>query len=222
MILSTLTNIIVYLLSIQLENAPNPSLVTVSPTGALKFNHSLIFELRHQHAVSPTASVAFSDIPASHIYSHKDGISPYRVQTRRITSYRPPSFDMYSEARIRSIRHGQSTDLPWEEDDIIGPDIESREALLQLAKMTSNAYLEHDDPHWYDLGDGWLKVSHTLLSVFKFACPAAPSNSHHVSITKYLTLSICYCYRTQATHLVGSQRRMDSEATSLLLQTIPL
>jgi lipase ATG15 len=56
---------------------------------------------------------------------------------------------------MRSIQHAQTLDLPWDEDEIIGPDVESRETLLELAKMTNNAYVEPGDPAWYDLEGNW-------------------------------------------------------------------
>lgn len=41
-----------------------------------------------------------------------------------------------------------------------GPDVESREVLLVLAKMTSNAYYDGpDEQGWYDLGGNWTAVS---------------------------------------------------------------
>jgi putative lipase involved disintegration of autophagic bodies len=40
----------------------------------------------------------------------------------------------------------------------MGPDVESREALLELAKMTNNAYVEPQDPYWYDLRGNWSEV----------------------------------------------------------------
>jgi lipase ATG15 len=58
----------------------------------------------------------------------------------------------------RSRLHLASKDNPWEEDEIVGPDVESRETLLLLAKMTNNAYLEPGEAGWYDLGDGWNAV----------------------------------------------------------------
>jgi len=45
--------------------------------------------------------------------------------------------------------------LDWLEDEIIGPDVEKRETLLELAKMTNNAYVEPEDPAWYELGSEW-------------------------------------------------------------------
>ena len=46
----------------------------------------------------------------------------------------------------------------WEEISVPGPDVESRETLLQLAKMSNNAYVEPGDPYWYDLGGNWNSV----------------------------------------------------------------
>jgi lipase ATG15 len=65
---------------------------------------------------------------------------------------------------MRSIRHRQSEDIPWEEDEISGPDVESRETLLELAKMTHNAYIDPDDPAWYELDRNWTVVS----SIFRW------------------------------------------------------
>ena len=42
--------------------------------------------------------------------------------------------------------------------------MESRETLLELAKMTNNAYVEPSDPAWYDLGTGWNSVCAVLFS----------------------------------------------------------
>ena len=56
------------------------------------------------------------------------------------------------------MEYGQSTILDWDEEEIVGPDVESRETLLALAKMTSNAYLQPDDKEWYPLGKNWTTV----------------------------------------------------------------
>jgi lipase ATG15 len=154
MILSILTNIIVYLLNFRYGIQSTCS----ADTQAQVSSSALTFELRHQHAVSSTARVVFADVPATHIYSHKDNRSPYSVQTRPITTHRPPSFGAFSDARMRSIRHGQNLDMRWQEVEIIGPNVESRETLLELAKMTNNAYVEPEDPAWYDLGGKWTEV----------------------------------------------------------------
>ncbi|KAF9466596.1 alpha/beta-hydrolase [Collybia nuda] len=116
----------------------------------------LQFELRHLHAVSTSTRVIFSDVPSQAYSSARlrdDNI--YNIQTRPITSFRPSSFDAFSTARRRSMKFGQSEPLRWEEKEIISPDVESRETLLELAKMANNAYVQPDDPAWYELGEGW-------------------------------------------------------------------
>jgi lipase ATG15 len=123
----------------------------------------LHFELRHQHAVSPDAHIVFADIPQVPTTALTEGNkTTYTMTTRRLSSFRPPSFRAHEAARMRSIRHAQSTDLPWYEDEIVGPDVEDRETLLGLAKMTNNAYVTTDDTAWYELGDGWDSVRYCV------------------------------------------------------------
>lgn len=121
------------------------------------FQKSLRFELRHEHGVSPDARVVFSDVPStmSLVYGNE---SSYSIETQHMTSYRPSSFSAYNDVRIRSMRHAQSANLPWYETEILGPNVEKRETLLQLAKMTNNAYVMPDDSQWYELGEKWITV----------------------------------------------------------------
>lgn len=116
----------------------------------------LQFELRHQHAVSPDAHVVFADIPRVPTSTLTEGNgTTHTITTKNLSIFRPPSFRAHEAARIRSIRHAQSIDLPWYEYEIVGPNVEDREALLGLAKMSNNAYVALDDVAWYELGDEW-------------------------------------------------------------------
>ena len=117
----------------------------------------LRFQLRHQHAISNTSRVIFSDIFLSFVPE------VYRVDTRHITSYRPTSFLSFSNARLRSMRHAQNDASIWQESDILGPNVTERETLLTLAKMTNNAYNKPTDEEWYDLGSGWNSVSYGIF-----------------------------------------------------------
>ena len=121
---------------------------------------SLTFQLRHLHAVSEHGHVLLSDVDyasyAGNITAYAS--EEYTVNTRLLPSYRPPSFDAVKNARYRSMKFGQSTLLDWDEEEIVGPDVESRETLLTLAKMTSNAYLQPNDKGWYPLGGNWTTV----------------------------------------------------------------
>jgi lipase ATG15 len=152
MIPTALTNFIVHILSFWHTAKHIPA---VPPSTTANHDLSLLnFELRHQHAVLPNTHVIFSDVPTTYM----DGRTSYEVQTRRITTHRPPSFEAHSQARLRSIRRAQSEALQWDEEEIIGPDVESRETLLQLAKMSNNAYLTPDNAGWYDLEGKWFEV----------------------------------------------------------------
>jgi len=109
----------------------------------------LRFQLRHEHGVSNTSRVVFSDIAPSFVSE------VYGVDTRLVTSHRPSSFSALSNARLRSMRHAQNDASIWQQSDILGPNVRDRETLLTLAKMTNNAYNEPADKEWYDLGSSW-------------------------------------------------------------------
>ncbi|KAF9048570.1 alpha/beta-hydrolase [Panaeolus papilionaceus] len=120
----------------------------------------LKFELRHLHATdSSSARVLFSDVSLDSISAFADpsgSTKPsYHIQTAVTKTFKPSSYDAYSQARIRSLRFGESQQLDWEEQEIEAPNVESRATLLELAKITNNAYVEPDDPAWYDLEGRW-------------------------------------------------------------------
>ena len=147
MLLTTLTSLIPLSLNLLSFNKPDEF---SPPPPRLKF------ELRHLHALSPHGHILFSDVSHQAMHAQFNGQNNlYTIQTRMTSSFRPSSFTAFSRARTRSIIFGQNEPLRWDEEDIIGPDVESRETLLELAKMTSNAYIEPDDPQWYDLGGVW-------------------------------------------------------------------
>lgn len=110
----------------------------------------LNFQLRHYHAVSADARVAFSDaLPSAQLLD-----APYSIRTRNISTFRPPSFQEFS--RVRSLsRHGAAESLHWDKEEIPAPDVERRQTLLLLAKMTNNAYVEPDSVEWYKLDGNW-------------------------------------------------------------------
>ena len=120
----------------------------------------LRLELRQLHAVSSSAQVVFADVRAP-ISSLAD--NTYTLRSRRTRRHRPASLDAFSQARTASVRFAQTLDIPWDEDEVEGPDVESRETLLQLAKITHNAYVPPDDPQWYDLGGEYNVVRWSAL-----------------------------------------------------------
>lgn len=130
--------------------------INVSPS-------TLRFELRHLHAVSSSsATVLFSDVSSpellqTHALSDPSGSTKatYSIQTSLIKTHRPSSYTSFSNARLRSLQFGENEWVDWREDEIVGPDVESRETLLELAKMSNNAYLEPDEIGWYSLNGTW-------------------------------------------------------------------
>ena len=135
---------------------PYRSVIRSAPVAAPR----LTFQLRHLHATSEHGHVLFSDVdraaPSGNLTT--DASEEYTLDTRIIQSYQPPSLDSINDARYQSMRFGKSAVMDWDEDEIVGPDIENRETLLELAKMTSNAYLPPDDEGWYTLGENWTTV----------------------------------------------------------------
>lgn len=135
---------------------PHQPPVSVASRGAPR----LTFQLRHLHATSEHGHVIFSNV--DHLSYGRNLTTyvseEYTLDTRLTPVHRPHSFDAIRHARYHSMKFGQSISLDWEEDEIVGPDIESRETLLVLAKMTSNAYLQPDDKGWYSLGENWTTV----------------------------------------------------------------
>ena len=155
MLPSMLTNFLVPLLGL---GAPPSSAPPSSAPESQPQTTPLHFELRQLHAVTSDTHVVFSDVFDSRFFSHNEG--SYTIsRTVPLTVYKPPSFDALINARRSSWDYpSQSAALDWNEDTVVGPDVESRETLLLLAKMTNNAYLTPKDAGWYDLGGNWSVV----------------------------------------------------------------
>ncbi|KAG1731183.1 Alpha/Beta hydrolase protein [Suillus paluster] len=118
------------------------------PPAVQQAHSSLSFQLRHQHAITNDSRVIFSNTIPSF------AADPYTVSTSNVQTHRPQSAKAFHGARLRSIRHDQSEHVLWDTNDVLGPNIEDREALLTLAKMTSNAYTTSTASDWYTL-EGW-------------------------------------------------------------------
>ncbi|KIJ63381.1 hypothetical protein HYDPIDRAFT_41212 [Hydnomerulius pinastri MD-312] len=116
------------------------------------------FQLRHQHAVTNSSRVIFSDVRSSQLISHSltSPADPYTysVDTSRLLTHKPSSTSAFHDARLRSIRHGQNSVNLWQGEEVLGPDVTERQTLLELAKMTSNAYYPGPEADWYDV-DGF-------------------------------------------------------------------
>ena len=115
----------------------------------------LNFRLRHIHGVANERNIIFHDVQPSY-----DAASIHSVPTKRMKVHRPKSQAGFHRARLRYRRKETELEtLDWDEDEIVGPDVTSRETLIELAKMTSNAYVDPTDPQWYNLTEKWNKAS---------------------------------------------------------------
>ncbi len=117
------------------------------------------FELRHAHGLSNDSSrVVFMDVPRS----QSEFLSPsFEVNTRQLAIPRPRSYSRFFDARRE--RDGQHV-LDWNDEQVPGPDINDRQTLLMLAKMTNNAYYEPGEKGWYDLNPEWNIVRISSIS----------------------------------------------------------
>ena len=119
-------------------------------------NTTLHFELRHQHALSNTSRVVFSDVKPSDSFA----TNTFSVNTQKTTVHKAVA-QAFNSARFRG------GPVPWEDTEVDGPDVQDRAALLMLAQMANNAYTEPDKSDWYDLGPDWNNVSGTPFHVHR-------------------------------------------------------
>jgi lipase ATG15 len=63
--------------------------------------------------------------------------------------------------RPRSVQNLQHT--AWDPIEVLGPDIEDRHTLSQLARISGNAYALPGQKNWYDIDSAWNVVSRRCL-----------------------------------------------------------
>jgi hypothetical protein len=80
------------------------------------------------------------------------------LKVRPTTLNRPRSQVGLQRARLRSLRYSESEKVEWETVETLGPDVEDRHTLAQLARMTGNAYALPDRENWYDIEPKWNNV----------------------------------------------------------------
>ncbi|KAG8993776.1 putative lipase atg15 [Tulasnella sp. JGI-2019a] len=123
-----------------------------------------------------------------------DTLRPGRIRAVPTLISRPRSNFDFQRARLSSLRYSQSTLIEWEEVEVLGPDIEDRITLLELAKITGNAYaLNVSQPNWYPLDPKWNTSTPFGWAVdedgFRGHVFATPDNSTVILSIKGTTLS---------------------------------
>jgi hypothetical protein len=83
---------------------------------------------------------------------------------------------------LRSLQHSESVPVEWEEVQMLGPDVDDRHTLGQLARMTGNAYALPGQKNWYDIDEAWNTVGAAfdsasqrmlIVSLYSRASPSA-------------------------------------------------
>lgn len=117
---------------------------------------TLSFGLRHEYGLSNSSRPVFANVPVQF------APEAFTLDTKDVKTYRPQSQRVLMSARMRS---SGSDLLVWDEDEITGPNVNDKNTLLMLAKMTANAYYKNPaEKGWYDLGPDWNSVSPAVLS----------------------------------------------------------
>lgn len=80
------------------------------------------------------------------------------VKSVPTTVYRPRSLDALLHARSQSLRHALEEEVHWDLVDVQGPDVQDRHTLVQLARMSGDAYALPGNKNWYDIDPAWNEV----------------------------------------------------------------
>jgi hypothetical protein len=86
-----------------------------------------------------------------------------RIQTRPTLVYKPRSLELLHKKRLRgrtssSFPDYQEEDLQWDALEVVGPNVEDRHTLAQLARMAGNAYALPGQSNWYEVDPAWRMV----------------------------------------------------------------
>lgn len=109
----------------------------------------LRFQLRQAHGVTNDTRIVFTNISPSFVSR------TYEIPSKVIRTFVPESHAAFLSARSRSARYLQSESLTWRDLEVVGPHVEKRQTLLQLAEMTYDSYIHPGDKDWYTIGTGW-------------------------------------------------------------------
>lgn len=114
------------------------------------------------------------------------------LKSRPTIVYRPRSLQALHDARRQSLQYRESPAEPleWDVNEVLGPDVEDRHTLAQLARMSGNAYALPGFPNWYEVDRAWNQVIILCVSIYR----------HVISL-----------FLTRVSPLAGKMRPMVSE-----------
>lgn len=161
----------------------------------------------------------------THPLTHSDVI----LNSRPMTVYRPRSLETLHNARRQSMRYGESPvePLEWDVKEVLGPDVENRHTLAQLARMSGNAYALPGLPNWYEVDQAWNQVSIIYLFLLTQLNKSSIRVSHLVGRTR-MTVSEDMFFARKITQRLSSlskvqhsmarpRKRIDSTITCMYI-----
>lgn len=120
------------------------------------------FTLRHEYAtINDSLRILFADIPPSFVPER------HVLKQISISTHTVRSLAILPDARIRFRLSGQTDAQLLVQSTIPAPDVNDRETLLTLAKMTNNAYYEQTGKDWYPL-DSY--IGNDVSGTFVYQC----------------------------------------------------
>lgn len=116
----------------------------------------IIFQSAQEYALSHEA--AFDAQEPVFVTSKSPSGTTYPLRARPTSVWRPRDPTALQHARWRSLHFQESEPVQWEVVETLGPDIEDKHTLSQLARMTGNAYAMPGQKNWYDVDEAWNTV----------------------------------------------------------------
>ncbi|KAH6894981.1 lipase [Coprinopsis sp. MPI-PUGE-AT-0042] len=121
------------------------------PFSLILLLHSLLVSIPTVVSLPPTDKAWQNGSP------HTQSIG--RIQTRPTVVYKPRSLGLLHKKRLGGRRTPfpgyQEEDLQWEAQEVVGPNVDDRHTLAQLARMAGNAYALPGQRNWYEVDPAW-------------------------------------------------------------------
>lgn len=122
-------------LAVVVAGAANPHSIPIVVKPVHRYSHGIDTQGALFH---PTASLL--DVP----------VPSWTLKAAPTTVYRPRYL------------HGLHN-IPWDPIEVLGPDVEDKHTLSQLARISGNAYALPGQNNWYDVDSAWNIVSRRYL-----------------------------------------------------------
>lgn len=129
---------------------------SIFPSTEISFSPQQEYTLPQDYALDGPQSVFAVSSPV-------DAPTPtFTLKARPTTVWRPHSAEIYQRARAGL----ESEEVEWEQVEVMGPYVEDKHTLTQLARMTGNAYALPGQKNWYEIDPTW---NHVCVHRFRLA-----------------------------------------------------